>query len=267
MIDEAELRVEHLAVSYGMRQIIRDLTLPAIGAGSVAALVGPNGAGKSTILKALAQIIPSRGDLRLGGVDLRQLAARERAKLTGFMPQGLPLAAELTVLESVVVVVQAGNGSADPEQRALQALGRVGIADLALRQLSMLSGGERQLVSLAQAIALSPRLLFLDEPTSALDLARQHDVMRLVRSFARDGTTVIMVLHDLGLAAHWADLVIVLEDGRLHSAGQPAAVVTSDMLRAVYGVAAHVRMVDGRLFVVPEDGETPAHMQDPRISR
>lgn len=259
------LHIEDLTVAYGARPVIQGLTLPPIEPGTVTALVGPNGAGKSTVLKAVAQIISSRGTLRLGASNLRQLPARERAALMGFMPQGLPLAVELTAIESLIVALQASGSRSGVERRALEVLQRVDIAALALRPLERLSGGERQLVSLAQAVARSPRLLFLDEPTSALDLARQHEVMRLVRSFAREGTTVVMVLHDLSLAAHWADRMIVLDRGRLHSAGPSSTILTSKMLRDVYGLAAQVDTLAGRLFVVQEDLETLGQAAVPRM--
>jgi iron complex transport system ATP-binding protein len=246
-----DLMVEELTVSYGGRPIVRGLTLPSFAGGTVTTLVGPNGAGKSTILKALAQVLPSTGVLRLGERDIRLLRPRERAAMIGFMPQGLPPPADLTVIESVIVVLQAGENRTDPEQAAMEALQRVGIAQLAMRPLGRLSGGERQLVGLAQTVAASPTLLLLDEPTSALDLARQYEVMRLVRRFAGEGATVVMVLHDLSLAAHWADHMVVLRGGRLHGAGTPDEIMTSAMLRDVYGIDGTVEAVGGRLFVVP----------------
>jgi len=267
MSGTAALHVDGLTVVYGTRPVVRGLTLPPVAAGTVTALVGPNGAGKSTVLKALAQIVPSSGTARYGGGDLRRLPSRERARTIGFMPQTLPPAAELTVIESVIVSLQAGQDRADVERRAIAVLQRVGMAELALRPLDRLSGGERQLVGLAQTIALAPPLLFLDEPTSALDLARQYDVMRLVRTFALDGAAVVMVMHDLTLAAHWADTVVVLHDGRLHSAGAPPQVITPAMLEQVYGVSASVETIGGRLFVAPPDGETTTHANERKTQR
>jgi iron complex transport system ATP-binding protein len=258
----AALHVEALTVAYGARPVIDKLTLPPFGRGTVTALVGPNGAGKSTVLKAFAQILPSSGTIRLDAADLRKLPPRERARTIGFMPQGVPPNAELTVIESVVVSLQAGQDRADIEKRAVAVLQHVSLAELALRPLNRLSGGERQLVSLAQATALSPPLLFLDEPTSALDLARQYDVMRLVRTFAREGAAVVMVMHDLTLAAHWADKVVVLDRGMLHSAGAPSEVITAAMLKDVYGVSASIETIGGRLFVAPPDRDAAIHANE-----
>ena len=246
------LLVSGLTVAYGRRRIIHDLTLPPIACGKVTALIGPNGAGKSTLLKALARVIPSDGELRFGSTDVRRLPPRQRAALIGFMPQALPQRTELTALESVIIARRVNGDAGDPERGAVSVLERLGIADLAMASLDRLSGGERQLVSLAQAIARDPAMLFLDEPTSALDLAHVHQVMRLVRATARAGAAVVIVLHDLALAAQWADQVIVLKSARFHSAGAPREVITPAMLADVYGFAASVEQVAGNLFIVPD---------------
>jgi iron complex transport system ATP-binding protein len=246
------LTVSGLSVRYGRRSVIGGLTLPPIEAGSVTALVGPNGAGKSTILKALAQIVPSTGNLRFGTTDLRGLRPRERSTLIGFMPQSLPQGTELTTIESVVVAMHGAAARGGLERQAVTVLQRLEILQHALSPLDRLSGGERQLVSLAQAIARQPRLLFLDEPTSALDLARQLKVMQQVRALAGEGAAVVMVLHDLSLAARWADQVIVLDQGRLYASGAPHAVLTPAMLADVYGVHARVERLGDRVIVLPE---------------
>lgn len=246
------LTVSGLSVRYGRRSALDGLTLPPISAGSVTALVGPNGAGKSTILKALAQIIPSTGPMRFGAHDLRSTRPRDRSSLIGFMPQALPLGTELTVIESVIVAMHGTVAREALERQAMAVLQRLDIVEHALSPLDRLSGGERQLVSLAQAIARRPRLLFLDEPTSALDLARQLQAMQWVRSLAIEGAAVIMVLHDLSLAARWADQLIVLDHGRLYAAGMPQDVLTPAMLADVYGVHARVERIGDRLVVLPE---------------
>lgn len=246
------LAVRGLSVRYGRRSVIDGLDLPPIATGSVTALVGPNGAGKSTILKALAQIVSSTGELRFGATDLRSLRPRERSGLIGFMPQSLPQGTELTVIESVIVAMHGAVAHGALEKRAVAVLQRLDIVRHSLSPLDRLSGGERQLVSLAQAIARQPRLLFLDEPTSALDLARQLQVMQQVRALAGEGAAVILVLHDLSLAARWADQVIVLDRGRLYADGPPGDVLTAAMLADVYGVHARVEHVGDRVVVLPE---------------
>jgi iron complex transport system ATP-binding protein len=249
---QEELTVAGLSVRYGRRMAIDGLNLPPIQAGSVTALVGPNGAGKSTVLKALAQIIPSTGAMRFAATDLRTMRARERSGLIGFMPQSLPQGTELTAIESVVVAMHGTMVKGSLERQAMAVLQRLDIVQHSLSPLDRLSGGERQLVSLAQAIARQPRLLFLDEPTSALDLARQLQVMQQVSALAGEGAAVIMVLHDLSLAARWADQVIVLDRGRLYASGVPQDVLTTAMLADVYGVHARVERLGDRVIVLPE---------------
>jgi iron complex transport system ATP-binding protein len=251
------LTVSGFSVRYGRRSALDGLTLPPIAAGSITALVGPNGAGKSTILKALAQIIPSTGAIRFGGLDLRSMRPRERSSLIGFMPQALPQGTELTVVESVIVAMHGAVAKDALERQAMVVLQRLDIIEHALSPLDRLSGGERQLVSLAQAIARQPRLLFLDEPTSALDLARQLQVMQQVRSLAAEGAAVIVVLHDLSLAARWADQMIVLDHGRLYAACAPQDMLTPAMLADVYGVHARVERVGDRVIVLPESAVPP----------
>ena len=247
------LSVQDVSVCYGARRVIEGLSLPELHAGEVTVLAGPNAAGKSTLLRAIAQLAPYQGRIGLGGEDLAWLAANRRAKVVGFMPQTLPSASTLIVLESVIAALRAGGqlGIHDAESRVLAVLERLGIADLALERLEQLSGGQRQMVSLAQAIVRDPRLLLLDEPTSALDLARQVRLLAELRRLAAEGRVVVAVLHDLGLAARWADRIVVLEHGRLHASGAPEQVLTPAMLAQVYGVEARVeRCSMGRLTVM-----------------
>ena len=260
-LNEDALLISGLTVAYGRRRIVQGLTLPPIPRGQVTALIGPNGAGKSTVLKAIARVIPSDGDLCLGSVDLRRLPPRQRASMIGYMPQALPQGTELTPLESVIIALRAGGETVGLDRRAAAVLARLGIAELAMVPLDRLSGGERQLVSLAQAIARDPAVLFLDEPTSALDLAHVHQVMSLIKVAARKGAAVVIVLHDLSLAAQWADQTIVLKSARLHSAGAPREVITPSMLADVYGFAARVEHLGESLFIIPE--AVPTHPRHP----
>ncbi|MGC4082789.1 MAG: ABC transporter ATP-binding protein [Vicinamibacterales bacterium] len=257
-----DLVVSDLDAGYGARRIIRELTLPPARAGEVMALVGPNGAGKSTLLRVLAGLLPASGSIRLRDRELIGLSPRDRAALVSFMPQTLPQRVSLSVLEAVIAALQASPlaGALDPDtsRRALRSLERIGIADLAREPLDHLSGGQRQLASLAQAIARDPTVLLLDEPTSALDLRHQMNVVRLVRSIASEGRVVIVVVHDLSLAARWADRIVVLEQGRVRAWGSPADALTPDVLAAVYGVIARVeRCSRGLLQVIVDEVSVP----------
>lgn len=255
------LSVQRLSTGYRGHNVIRELSLDSLHAGQVTALVGPNAAGKSTLLRAIAGLLPISGTVRLDDVDLASLSPVERAGHVSFMPQSLPLGVGLSILESVLSALLAmpsdlpgARDRDDARERALRALDRVGILDAALQPLDQLSGGQRQLASLAQSIVRDPHVLLLDEPTSALDLRHQVLVMRMVRRLADDGAIVLVVLHDLNLAARWADHVVVLHDGQVHVAGTPAVAITPTVLADVYGVAARVEACShGRLQVIVDD--------------
>jgi iron complex transport system ATP-binding protein len=241
------LTVAGLQVGYGRRVVVRDLGLPPLLPGTLTALVGPNGAGKSTLLRAIAGLVPgTRGRVMLGGQDLLAMSIPGRAKHLAFMPQGLPGGVALTVLETLVGALRAVPTPLAPDgaaaaQLALAMLRRLEIEDLALRGLDRLSGGQRQLCALAQALVREPSVLLLDEPTSALDLRHQLSVMSLVREMVTErGLIGVVVLHDLGLAARFSDRVVALHRGVVQADGPPAATLTPALLAEVYGVAGRV---------------------------
>jgi iron complex transport system ATP-binding protein len=256
------LQVRGLATGYRERQIIQGLDLPDLRAGEVHSLVGPNAAGKSTLMRALAGLQPARGSVRLGGEELVGLPLAEHARRVTYMPQTLPQGVALSVLESVLGALQAsstghpgGDSHAVAQQRAVAVLERVGILRLAMEGLDHLSGGQRQLVSLAQALVREPRVLLLDEPISALDLQHQLRVMRLVQELARErGMIAIMVLHDLQIAARWSDGIVMLAQGAVVSTGAPAEAITPASLAQVYGVRARVEHCSrGGLQIMVDD--------------
>lgn len=253
----SHLQITGLSAGYRQRPVLSDLTLAPIEPGRVTALVGPNGAGKSTLLRALAGLLPARGSVRLGTEELLGLPLADYAGRVTYMPQALPQRVALTVLEAVIGALRASpvsgwaTSSRAIRERALATLDRVGIAELAMEPLDSLSGGQRQLASLAQAVVREPRLLLLDEPTSALDLRHQAVVMRLVRELAMEGRIAMVVMHDLDLAVRWAEHVVVLDGGRAFAEGPPESAITPISLAHVYGVHARVeRCTRGRLRVV-----------------
>lgn len=252
------MQIQALTTGYRRHRVIENLSLPELPAGGVHALLGPNAAGKSTLLRALAGLLPAHGSIRLAGSELNQLSLAERAKSVTYMPQTLPGGVALTVLETVLGALRTSHAEAAPVntehavQLAVDTLSQMGIADLAMEGLGQLSGGQRQLVSLAQSLVRRPRLLLLDEPISALDLKFQLRVMQLVQRLAREqGTTVLIVLHDLQAAAQWSDRVVVLSQGKLAACGPPADAITPDLVAQVYHVCARVEHCSrGRLQVL-----------------
>ncbi|MDQ8023290.1 MAG: ABC transporter ATP-binding protein [Moraxellaceae bacterium] len=260
-VREDSLQVSHLSTGYSDRKVIQDLDLPVFRAGEVHSLVGPNAAGKSTLMRALAGLQKATGSVRLGGQELIGLSLAEHARRVTYMPQTLPQGVALSVLESLVAALRASaigerSESHDAaERRAVAVLERVGILHLALEGLDHLSGGQRQLVSLAQALAREPRVLLLDEPISALDLHHQLRVMRLVHDLARErGMIVLMVLHDLQIAARWSDGIVMLSRGAVSATGKPAEAITPEALARVYGVQARVEHCSrGGLQIMVDD--------------
>ncbi|GGT91104.1 MULTISPECIES: ABC transporter ATP-binding protein [Streptomyces] len=236
-----ELRLE--ALSYGTR--LREVDLTA-RPGETVGLVGPNGSGKTTLLRCVQGILtPTSGRALLDGDDLHTLTPKARARRIAGVPQDSSSEFELTVRE----VVALGRSphkrfwetdTAEDRARVERALTRVGVAELADRPYPTLSGGERQRALVARALVQDPALLVLDEPTNHLDIRHQLDVLGLARRLGARGTTNILALHDLNLAAAHCDRLYVLERGRVVAEGPPGEVLTPALLAAVYGVAAEV---------------------------
>ncbi|MGB3289013.1 MAG: ABC transporter ATP-binding protein [Burkholderiaceae bacterium] len=237
------LRVEGLSCQLGGKPILQGLTLPALSGGLVA-LLGPNGSGKSTLLRSIAGLAPARFDtLSLNGQDLRGLPARVRADTIRYLPQFLPEAIHLTVTEALLVALHARGGlsTAAAMERGIAALDTLGIRELGPRFLDELSGGQKQLVGLAQALADQPAVLLLDEPLASLDLNFQHHAMLLLKRLAADqGLLVLIVVHDLNIALRYADTALLLHQGRLLAAGEPRSVITPASIAQAFQVRARV---------------------------
>ncbi|MBW3087002.1 putative siderophore transport system ATP-binding protein YusV [Austwickia sp. TVS 96-490-7B] len=253
------LTAHHLHLGYDGHQVITDLSLE-LPAGALTVLVGPNGCGKSTLLRALAgQHPPTQGACGVDGRPLTDLTPRERARYIGLLPQS-PLVPEgLTVTELVARGRHPHLGLLRrwrPEDATAvdAALTAVDLHDLADRGVEELSGGQRQRAWIALVLAQRTPYLLLDEPTSFLDLAHAVDVMAVAQATARQGTTVILVQHDLTLAARYADHLIVMSGGRIAAAGRPRDVLTPQLLADTFGLDAHVMDVDGAPAVVPRCG-------------
>lgn len=251
------LRIETLAAAYGRKRILDGLALPPLAPGSVTALLGANGAGKSTLLKTLAGVHPGEGRVRLDGMALMDMPQRARAGVVGYLPQTLPSGSSLVAYEVVSAALRAALPDlAGPARDArLEAtFARLGIGELALRRLDSLSGGQRQLVALAQVFARAPRLMLLDEPTSALDLRWQIFVLAAVREAARrDGSVALVAIHDINLALRFADAVAVLKDGDVLAFGPARDALTPEILGRAYGVAARVESCSRGYAVVIAD--------------
>ncbi|WP_181725099.1 ABC transporter ATP-binding protein [Nocardia gipuzkoensis] len=260
-----ELAARGLALHYGERTVINGLDLVLPG-GAVTAIVGPNACGKSTLLRGLTRLLrPSGGAVTLDGADIHRMPARALALRLGLLPQQ-PITPEAITVEALVRLGRYPHQrllrpwSATDQAAVEDALQRTATDELRDQQVDRLSGGQRQRAWIALALAQETDLLLLDEPTTFLDLRHQLDVLDLVADLhAEAGRTVIMVLHDLGQAARYADHLVVLHEGRLAAAGAPADVLDADLVREVFGV-------DCRVIPDPETG-TPLVVPRGRTAR
>ncbi len=252
----AFLTAQGLNVELTGRIVLKDVSL-SLSSGHLVALVGPNGAGKTTLLRALAGLLPSDGAIHVGGETLSSLALRERARRFAYLPQGhivhWPLPAR-----DIVALGRYPHGATDPArlspkdfeavQRAMRATDVVGFAD---RRVTELSGGERSRVALARVLAVEAPVILADEPTASLDPRYQLDVMKSLRAAADQGVLVIVVTHDLGLAARFADHLLVLKEGRLVAQGAPATALSEQVMADVFRISAFRAEFERAMVVVP----------------
>jgi iron complex transport system ATP-binding protein len=247
------LTAEDLSLAYGERTVIEGLDL-VVPAGRITAIVGANACGKSTLLRSMSRLLtPRAGHVLLDGREVHRMPAKELARTLGLLPQS-PIAPEgITVADLVGRGRHPHQGvfsrwSREDDAAVAAALEATQTVELADRAVDELSGGQRQRVWIAMALAQQTDLLLLDEPTTFLDVAHQVEVLDLLTDLNRTrGTTIVMVLHDLNLAARYADHLVALAAGEVHAAGTPAEVLTEDCVRAVFGL-------DSTVIVDPTSG-------------
>lgn len=275
MTEPHRLAASDLTLAYGDRTVIEGLDL-AIPPGCITAIVGPNACGKSTLLRSMSRLLsPRGGQVLLDGKLVHRMPAKELARTIGLLPQS-PLAPEgITVADLVGRGRQPHQGlfarwSADDDLAVADALDATDTAALADRPVDELSGGQRQRVWIAMALAQHTDLLLLDEPTTFLDVHHQIEVLDLLVDLNRDrGTTIVLVLHDLNLAARYADHLVALEGGVVRAVGEPGAVLTEAVVRRVFGVESRVIVdpVSGTPLMLPigRHRVTPRTHGDERI--
>ena len=251
------IRLDRVSVALGGADVVSEVSA-AVEDGEWVALIGPNGAGKSTLLRAVAGLVPYRGRIHVMGDDASALGRRRLARRVALVPQVPVMPDELTVREYVLLgrtphVAYLGRERRSDLAATAGALERLELQPLAHRRLDSLSGGERQRATLARALAQEAPVLLLDEPTSALDVGRQQQALELVDALRRDvGLTVLAAMHDLTLAAQYADRLLLLDDGRLVAGGGARSVLTRPLIAEHYGAEVHVvEADDAGLVVVP----------------
>ncbi|WP_062208489.1 ABC transporter ATP-binding protein [Aureimonas sp. AU12] len=250
------IALDALGARYGRQTILSGVDTGLLKGGALTAVIGPNAAGKSTLFKRIAGLIPGPGTVHLSGAALPERDAIR------YMPQDTGANAVLTVYESVLLAAKQGSGwrVAESDLAGIdRILADLQISDLGFRGLGELSGGQRQLVSIAQALIRRPQVLLMDEPTSALDLFRQIEVLSFMqRRAAADDMAVLIALHDLNHALRYCEHTIVIANGTMVTSGPSAEVITSAMLREVYRVEARVEACTQGRPVVIVDGSVPA---------
>ena len=252
------LSLRGIEVALGHRPVLCGVDLE-VAPGEVVALVGPNGAGKTTLLRVASRVLaPDAGEARFEGRPLDTWSRRALSRAIAVVPQdtGIPFpfrAGELVVMGRVPHQPLVGFDRVEDVDYARRALERMGIAHLADRSVFELSGGERQLVAFARALAQDPKLLLLDEPTAFLDLRHRVRVLGVVRELAAQGRSALVISHDLNLAARACDRLVVLQEGVIVASGSPEEVMTAELLEDVYGTEADILTApDGRPIAVPK---------------
>jgi iron complex transport system ATP-binding protein len=247
------IQAKSVGARLGSREVLHDVSL-SVGRGEIVGLLGPNGAGKSTLMRAIVGQTGFTGAIAIDGRDVTGLSAADRARHVAYLPQQRVIGWPIRVIDLVRLgrlPWQGSTSAAQDDDACRDALGMMDASDLADRTATALSGGEQARVLAARAIAQATPLIVADEPVAGLDPAHQMTMMRGFRDLAAQGRSVLVSLHDLTLAARWCDRLVVLAGGTVAAAGEPAAVMTTTLLRDVFGIVARVERDEHGLMLTP----------------
>lgn len=258
------IRVSGVSFRYGEQWVLSNISF-CVNKGEFLGVIGPNGSGKTTLLKSLNRTLtPEEGSVFINGVGVSEIKRRELARVVSMVPQEAPLVFPFTVSELVLMgrapylrrFCFEGKKDHDIARRAMEMTGTL---DFSGRGVSALSGGEKQRVLIARAIAQEPDVMLLDEPTSFLDIRHQIEIYDLIKGLSsRDGLTIVSVSHDINLAAHYCDRILLLNEGSVHKVGSPEDVVTGENIESVYGckVLVDKNPVTGKPRITPLSKKT-----------
>jgi len=250
-----KLEISGIQFSYRSLPILQNISL-GVGDGELLSLVGPNGSGKTTLLRCINRIIkPRKGTILVEGNNLAALELKQLARFIGYVPQSAPESFPLTVFETVLLGrkphVSWTLGQRDKEI-VFNVLRLMDLDGMALRLFSELSGGEKQKVLIARALAQEPQVLLLDEPTSNLDWKYQLEVLALIAGLVREkNLSAVMAMHDLNLASSFSSKIAMLNRGRIYAAGEPGEVLSTVNIKEVYGIDTTIKNDSGRPYIIP----------------
>ena len=238
-----DLTVKNIEFAYRSKQVLRDISLTA-KEGEITAILGANAVGKSTLLKCIMGILRAKGQILLGEEPCRSLFSCKHGERVSYLTQENAVPALLTVFEVILLGRMSSLSLRVPPEeleRVYQVMKDVKIEPLAERMFRQLSGGQKRVVSIAQAVVKEPEILIMDEPTANLDMQNQLEVLELVRRYTKEKrTTTLVTLHDLNMAARYADQIVILKDGKVYCQGSPAETLTEDVVRETYHVESEV---------------------------
>ncbi|MDD2626775.1 MAG: ABC transporter ATP-binding protein [Methanomethylophilus sp.] len=252
-----QLKINNVEFGYSSVPVLNDISLDLAGPKFVS-ILGPNGVGKSTLIHCINKILtPNSGSVFIDGKDVKNITIKELAKQVGYVPYSASDTFPLTVVDTVLMGRHPHSkwGSLDKDLDIVyDTLKMLGISHLAMRPFNELSAGQHQKVMLARGLVQEPQVLLLDEPTSNLDVRHQLDVTKMLKQLSVDRQIlIIMISHDINIAAKYADEIILMYQGRIYDVGAPAEVITENNLRVVYGVTSKVIDDNGRPHVILED--------------
>ncbi|WP_417813909.1 ABC transporter ATP-binding protein [Thalassospira alkalitolerans] len=265
------LQIEDLEIAYGKNTILRDVTLSCFKPGTITGILGPNGVGKSSFLRTLAGLAPYRGSIQYDETENRTLGHGERARKVSYLPQTLPQGTNLVAYESVISACRAVRPDLPRhivETMTEAVFDRLNIRHLAFQPMNSMSGGQRQMIGLAQIIVRKPDVMLLDEPTSALDLRWQLGVLDVVRNLVDEQNGIALIaLHDINLAMRHCDQIVLFGENSVLSHGAPEHAMSPDMLSRAYHVKGRIETCSQGTHFVIVDGLTNKATQEPITNR